>query len=264
MTAFLMPDVSHYQSTLTPADVQKVKKVAGAIMLKATDGTSFTDPNYVQNTRACDREGFPYGAYHYVEQGQGAQQADHFWYVVNRTKAKFICIDWEKGDRQTAKDFVARIKTHTKLPLGGYFGAWARQFGGPLSGCDWAMVPDYGPAHLLKVYYPRPYELTAWQYTDGPINGTNMPSNIPGIGPCDVSVVYHPENLGLQGDDDVAFSDFKEGVKDKARGKDAKHNAPDDYSFGYNLETRVEKPSGPGGPLAPHTHDLSKTGGVTP
>lgn len=259
---FLMPDISHYQPQLDAGRVASLSKVAKAVMLKATEGTGFQDPNFAGNVRALKGGGVRWGAYHFVKQGTGASQATFFWSVANTYgKPTFVVIDWEDGDRQTALDLAGKLRQLADVPVGIYSGAWSRGHGGPPPGLDFAMVPQYGPAQLDPQYRPDPYRLAAWQYTDGKINGTQMPSSIPGIGPCDVSVVYLPEALGLGDEDMSAYEDFKAGVKAAKAGEKLPDKASDDFEFGYRMEQRANANPKPGTP-APHTHNFSGTTGA--
>lgn len=266
---FLMPDVSHWQGHHTSRDFEQAKKIASAIMFKATEGASFVDPEFVSNVTAANSAGLPWGAYHFVRQGDGAGQADHAISTSKRVSGcRFVCIDWEDGDRQTAVALTQRLvnTVGSDVRTGGYFGAHARETGGPLPGLDFAMVPSYGPSVLPRYRYPDPYPLAAWQYTNGTVNGTEMPSTIPGIGPCDVSVVYLPEAFGLGEEDDVGYDDFKRGWKAyRAGGKEPKEDG--DEKFGWNAARyAAENPEPKQGSSDDHSHVVElfgETFGVT-
>lgn len=51
------------------------------------------------------------------------------------------------------------------------------------------------PAHINPQTATDP--LSAWQYTDGDTNGTDMPAGVPGIGHCDMSAVSRPQDFGF-------------------------------------------------------------------
>jgi lysozyme len=197
---FLMPDISSNNPPLTLTGAKHVKAICGAIMLKTTEATDYTNPYFAQSAKSANGAGLPWGAYHFVQQGAGPAQARYFWSVARSIPGcQFLCIDWEHGDRATALALareLVKIAPRT-VPVGGYYGSWARSQGGAIPGLAWAMVPDYGPASLPAQYNPAGYPLAAWQYTNGVQNGTPWPKVIPGIGPCDVSVVYNPALMGL-------------------------------------------------------------------
>ncbi len=258
--AFLMPDVStsHLGRALTTSDLNQAQAVVSAIMFKATEGTGFIDSNFAANVASAKTAGLPWGAYHFMNQGSGAAQADHFYVEAHHFGPVFLVMDWEQGDRQTALDFVARLKMLSSTEkLGGYFGSHARANGGAVTGLDFAMVPEYGTAQLKPEYLPNPYPLAAWQYTDGPSNGTNMPSSIPGIGSCDISVVYLPDALGLTGVDmaDPRVDAILAGMADYLNGAPPGANATAAETRTYKvLKDAASKPApvpGPAGLTGP-------------
>jgi lysozyme len=196
-----MPDISHWQGPHTVEDMQLVAAKAPAIMLKASEGTSTVDAEFVNNAEAATAAGLTWGAYHYVTAGHGKAQADHFAETVDSVsgECRFYCIDWEAGSRDTALALADRLLmvaiTRLETPVGDYIGSHARANGGQLPDMDFHMVPQYGPAEINPDYATDP--LSAWQYTNGTINGTGWPSSVPGIGACDVSVIYRPQDFGL-------------------------------------------------------------------
>jgi lysozyme len=192
-----MPDISHWQGPHTVEDMQLVAAKAPAIMLKASEGTSTVDAEFVNNAEAATAAGLPWGAYHYVTAGHGMAQADHFVSVLDEVAGcRFYCIDWESGNRDTVMALAERLlATAIGGPVGDYIGSHARANGGQLPGLSFHMVPQYGPANLEPQYATDP--LSAWQYTNGTINGTDWPNSVPGIGACDMSVIYRPQDFGL-------------------------------------------------------------------
>lgn len=76
-------DVSHHQGAI---DWERVvgDRIEFA-WLKATEGTTFTDPTYVDNRDRARAAGLRVGAYHYFSIcGEGAPQAEHFVEVVGK------------------------------------------------------------------------------------------------------------------------------------------------------------------------------------
>jgi lysozyme len=193
-----MPDISHHQGPRTVEDMQLVAAKAPAIMLKASEGTTWVDPEFVSNAGAATAAGLPWGAYHYVTAGHGSDQADHFAETVDSVsgECRFYCIDWEDGSRATALALADQLFVHVVHAVGDYIGSHARANGGQLPDMDFHMVPQYGPAELNPDYATDP--LSAWQYTNGVINGTDWPASVPGIGACDMSVIYRPQDFGLE------------------------------------------------------------------
>jgi hypothetical protein len=144
--------------------------------------------------------------YHYVKQGNGDAQAVHFYGTVRRLAGSplfgpdFWVIDWEQGDKTTVMDFANRLRklVSSSSKIIGYAGVHSRTNGG-YGGCniDAVMVPDYGPSTPPTQLFPPGFKCVAWQYTDGAINGTSLPSNPLGIG-GDVSLILDPKFFGLK------------------------------------------------------------------
>ena len=204
---WLMPDVSHWQGHHTREDMAQAATVASSILLKATQGDGFVDDEFVHNANMANDVNLPWGAYHFVDTkdvADGAAQAEHFWRVANSVpKLTFLCIDWERAGRALVLDLSAQLRALADVPVGDYIGSHARANGGQLPHMDFHMVPQYGPANLDPRYETDP--LSAWQYTNGDVNGTDWPSGVPGIGKCDMSAVFRPQDFGFG--DDMALSD---------------------------------------------------------
>lgn len=204
---FLMPDISHWQGSHTSVDMVKVANEAGAIMLKATEGTGFIDDEFVLNVISANGAQLPWGAYHFVRPGHGTEQANHFINTaLSVSNCRFLCIDWEDGSRDTVLALAKRLRERAPVDvaIGDYIGSHARALGGQLPDMSFHMVPQYGTSKLDDRYRTDP--LSAWQYTNGESNGTDWPSSIPGIGPCDVSAVFRPQDFGLL-EEDVALTE---------------------------------------------------------
>ena len=214
-TPLLMADVSHWQGSHTSDDMRQAAATIGAIMLKASQGGSFVDPEFAPNAQAVNAAGgFGWGAYHFVDTtADGATQAEHFRAVASSVPGcRFYCIDWEQGSRDVATALAERLLELADVPVGDYVGSHARANGGQLSGMAFHMVPEYGVAQLNPDYATDP--LSAWQYTDGKTNGTDWPSSVPGIGPCDISAVFRPQDFGF-GDMASVQLDFTQVVNAK-------------------------------------------------
>jgi GH25 family lysozyme M1 (1,4-beta-N-acetylmuramidase) len=192
---FLMPDVSSNNfAEVTQAAAEQIAKAARALMVKSTEGTSYTFGGFHASEANARAAGLKTVAYHFVDNANGVDQARHMWSVVQHSGVSALCIDWEQGGRQIAVDMLHELKALAKgkkIRIGAYEGSWARGHGGGLAGCDFVIVPDYGVASLPDSYKLKPY--AGWQYTDGRYNGTKHPTSIPGIGRCDVSLIERPE-----------------------------------------------------------------------
>ncbi len=196
---WLMPDISHHQGHHTRADLELASTRADSIMFKASQGTGFVDPEFISNAKAMNAAGalgVPWGAYHFVDPGHGKAQAEHFRDVVARVPGcRFYCIDWEAGSRDTVLALADRLLELVDRPVGDYIGSHARANGGQLPRMSFHMVPQYGPARIDPHFATDP--LSAWQYTDGDTNGTDWRAGVPGIGHCDMSAVFRPQDFGF-------------------------------------------------------------------
>lgn len=74
-------DVSHHKGTI---DWRRVRADGMSFAyLKATEGTSFTDPRFGDNLRGAKAAGLRAGGYHYFTLcGAGAPQAEHYLSVI--------------------------------------------------------------------------------------------------------------------------------------------------------------------------------------
>ena len=108
-------DVSSHQS----ADV--TERVAGDFaIVKATQGTGYTNPKMSAQLAGAERSGKLIGAYHYAGGGNPESEAAYFLGTVKPYIGRAVLIlDWEEyqnaawGDGTWATRFVAYIKSHT-------------------------------------------------------------------------------------------------------------------------------------------------------
>lgn len=96
------PDVAHFQAGL------KIQPGTPALIAKASQGTGFTDPSYPDFKSQAARVGAVFGAYHWLEHGNTAAQANHCFAVVGKTP---LMIDAEEvnGAALTVADIVGFI-----------------------------------------------------------------------------------------------------------------------------------------------------------
>ncbi len=82
-------DASHHQGSI---DWQRVRRDRiDFAYLKATEGSSFTDPRFVDHARAARRAGLRVGGYHYFTLcSPGAPQAEHFAEVLGIARASSL------------------------------------------------------------------------------------------------------------------------------------------------------------------------------
>lgn len=96
-------DVSHYQGNI---NWSLAKHDVSFAFVKATDGASFVDPQYVENSEALLKEGVVSGAYHFYEPNQDPiEQAAHFVTTVSSSGHKLRpVLDIEITDGKSAKN----------------------------------------------------------------------------------------------------------------------------------------------------------------
>jgi lysozyme len=93
-------DISHHQNF---PDFAKVK-AAGAqfVILKATEGVNYVDPNFNQNAKAALGVGLPIGAYHFLRSGSVIDQANDFLEAIQPYKLTWpAAVDVEDAPNTT-------------------------------------------------------------------------------------------------------------------------------------------------------------------
>ncbi len=173
-------DVSHYQGSINWTSVKNSgKKFA---FMKATEGTTYTDPKFATNWAGAKSAGLIRGAYHFAHPGTDpVAQADFFINTVNPTSGDLqMMLDLETTDGKTPSQvrswtvsFINRISSRTGRPgiiyTGFYF--W-RDSAGNRSNLN---CPLFLAAYVTDPndYVPAAWSFfTFWQYTDtGSVSG---------------------------------------------------------------------------------------------
>jgi lysozyme len=144
---------------------------------KATEGTTYTNPDFAGNWSRIKSAGLIRGAYHYAHPGTDATaQANFFYNTVKPVSGDLqLALDLETTDGKTpaqvwswVQTFIARIKTLTGRPgiiyTGFYF--WRDSVGNPTNNLN---CPLWLAAYVSD---PTPYVPAAWstwsfwQYSD--------------------------------------------------------------------------------------------------
>jgi hypothetical protein len=166
------PDVSHYQSGLS-------LKGAPAVVVKATQGSTYRDPAYAAFKAQAAALGIPFAAYHWPDTSDLAAQAHNAFAVIGPGTA----VMW---DAEAAGATVPRLLELTSRyrALGGVAKLcylphwWWQQIGSPdlrpLAGAGLKLVTSNYPATGYSDSGPgwTPYgglqsaDIAAWQYTD--------------------------------------------------------------------------------------------------
>lgn len=89
-------DISNWQKDI---DVSKVK--ADFVIIKATEGTTYTSPSFKTQYAQAQASGKLLGIYHYACGGDYKAEADHFLSVVgDRIGEALLALDWESNGNQ--------------------------------------------------------------------------------------------------------------------------------------------------------------------
>jgi len=179
-------DISHWQGSINWTSVKNSGKTFA--FMKATEGTTYTDPTFATNWANAKAAGLIRGAYHFAHPNTSAvNQANRFCDVVKPTHGDLqMMLDLEATDgvspsgvRSWVVAFINQIKARTGRPgiiyTGFYF--W-RDSAGNGSNLD---CPLFLAAYVSN---PDPYVpaawpfFTFWQYTST--------GSVPGVsGNCD-------------------------------------------------------------------------------
>lgn len=192
----LVVDLSHWD----PADdyAAVLKDGIAGVIYKATQGTGYTDPTYVDQRRAAKAVGLKWGAYHFADGSDAAQQADNFLKFASPDMDELFCLDWEDnpgGSKMTVsqvKQWVESVESGLRRP-----GACVIYGGNTIKeGLGSRVDPWFGKRRLWLCQYGSTPVVQAswtnywlWQFTDG-VSGPE-PHSIDGIGPCDINSYLH-------------------------------------------------------------------------
>jgi lysozyme len=182
-------DISHYNGARLRFDKARADGIIGVIQ-KATQGETYVDATFKKNREAVLAAGLLFGAYHFGDGSEGAQQAKHFLDVVQPDENTVIVLDFESnpaGPSMTLEEALAFV-THIKSELGRWPGfysghdikeALGTSVDPILKNC-WFWLAQYGPTPVIPPCWGR---WTMWQYTDGGVGP--KPHTVSGIGSCD-------------------------------------------------------------------------------
>ena len=137
-------DVASYQAGLNPAVVP-----CDFIIVKATEGTSYVNPDFYRMADAALKSGKLLGIYHYAAGGNQIAEADHFLRTIRPYMGKAILwLDWERDgnaafgrtDLAWCRAFLSYVKKQTGITCGIYMSK--------MSGCrarDWSDIAKTYP-----------------------------------------------------------------------------------------------------------------------
>lgn len=196
------PDLSSYQA---PVDLATVRadsaiKLGQLIVMKATEGTFYTDGYFVSRWAAAAAAGFPHrGAYHFLHMNEsGTAQAEYFLNEIHRAgadapKAQDIVIcDAEVSDGASPATVAQAVAEFGGVLMANCPAKRWLYVGGPFAVENGIRLAPYD-GHWLPAYVadPKSYYVfgtpISWQFTDG-VHGPT-PHVAEGIGPCDLSII---------------------------------------------------------------------------
>lgn len=153
-------DISHYQGdAVGMADM--VDEGFSFVIIKATEGSGYTDPKFAENHRDAVAAGLVTAAYHYQRPGSISAQVDRIKAVVPRDCP--VCLDVERGsgDAALTRTLVDALRAEGySVPLL-YLPQWYwREIGSPdLSGLPplWSSRwPDTNGGYASEIYQRVP------------------------------------------------------------------------------------------------------------
>jgi lysozyme len=186
----MVVDLSHRG----PANDYNAVKSDGIVdvIYKATQGTNYTDPTYVDQQRAAKAAGLRWGAYHFGDATDVDAQVKNFMNFASPGPDELFCLDWEDNGSNTmsadqARQWITQVETALGRPgqCVIYSGSTAKEL---IAGSD----AFFGSRRLWLAQYgitPQPQQSWAtywlWQFTDGQVGPS--PHAVDGVGPCDIN-----------------------------------------------------------------------------
>lgn len=184
-------DLSHWDTVTSWPEV-KAAGIVGVIH-KATESTTYVDPNYVSRKSEALAAGLLWGAYHFAHSGNIAAQVNAFLGVTGIDHTMLYALDWEDTAAGTmtaaeAQEFINYVEAVIGINLMVIYSGntLKEQLGSATNGffgrrrlwlADWASTP------VPQASWTAPW---LWQYSDG-VSGP-APLNCPGIADaCDTS-----------------------------------------------------------------------------
>lgn len=102
-------DVSHYQGNIL---WQKVNNDGiNFAFVKATEGTRYIDPKFLDNRKGLSKQGIPFGIFHFFKPEESAvEQAEHFIKTTGRKHVLRPVIDIEIQGSTSSKEIREKVK----------------------------------------------------------------------------------------------------------------------------------------------------------
>lgn len=204
------------------------------VIYKATQGTGYTDPTYVDQQKAAKAAGLLWGAYHFADGADVNGQVANFLSYACPDPDELFCLDWEDNPGGTkmsvtqVKQWVEAVEDALKRPgqCVIYAGNTAKEALGskvdPWFGARRLWLCQYGSTPVVQASW-KTYWL--WQFTDG-VYGP-QPHSVDGVGPCDIN--------SYKGDDRQLAAEWADGTAEPAPGP-----GPGMASVHFNVTTSGE------------------------
>lgn len=142
------------------------------VIVKATEGTGFTNPNHGKQVTAARDAGLLIGHYHYLSAESPEAQADHFFTVSGWRPGEIMACDTEApfymaDPVEWTRRFIVQLKRHTGYPALTYINSAA------LNAYDWRSVIATGSGLWGAAYNNKGFGDTSewpfvaiWQNSD--------------------------------------------------------------------------------------------------
>lgn len=179
MTNPICVDLSHHNPT---PDWAKLK--AGgtlAVIMKATEGTTYVDPTYKQRRKDAEAAGIKVFTYHYLKHGSVVAQMDHYLDVVKPVVGERLVVDYEDqacvvADLEQAVVHLANAGRDYQITCYGamFLTQAATGHSQKLGGTSlWAARYSSNEPNIATDVWPH---WSLWQYTDhATVDGISAP-----------------------------------------------------------------------------------------
>lgn len=161
-------DVSSYQ----PSDYST--KGLDFVFIKITEGTSYTNPKWVDQRQTARDAELVTGFYHFVRNGSMKDQADYFMSKINLVRGDMLVLDWEdsavsNSEKDSWIKYVQEERPNTRVLLYCNTNFWLNHDTTSFAG-DGLWIAHYnGDPGNPGIKHPWRFH----QYTDDPID-TNL------------------------------------------------------------------------------------------
>ena len=172
-------DVSRHQGVIDWSKVAQDKKIQ-FVYIKASEGTTYTDPQYARNIKGAKKNGFLVGSYHFLRNSSPVtSQFQHFTTVVDKKLQDLVpMVDVEeKISKDSIAKFCKLIKQHYgKSPM----------IYGTMRSYNCYCAPDFNDYYLMIGRYGnRPPVINGkghyniWQFSEnGIVKGIPKPVDL--------------------------------------------------------------------------------------